>query len=30
MIPLPSAPKMPVQVQPTVGPTSIKRPASSL
>ena len=28
--PLPSAPKVPVQVQPTVGPTSINRPVSSL
>ena len=30
MNPLPSAPKLPVQVQPTVGPMSINRPVSSL
>ena len=30
IIPLPSAPKLPVQVQPTVGPTSINRPVKSL
>ena len=29
-IPLPSAPKVPVHVQPTVGPTSINRPVKSL
>ena len=29
-IPLPSAPKAPVHVQPTVGPTSINRPVRSL
>ena len=30
MSPLPSAPNDPVQVHPTVGPISIKRPVSSL
>jgi hypothetical protein len=30
MSPLPSAPKLPVHVHPTVGPMSINRPASSL
>ena len=30
IIPLPSAPKLPVHVQPTVGPTSISAPVRSL
>jgi hypothetical protein len=30
IIPLPSAPKLPVQVHPTVGPMSINAPVSSL